>query len=55
MFDVLSNPNTEMVLEILKPKDIVLYGVSLDIRDAHIIKGLFREATLYICFQILFN
>jgi nicotinamidase/pyrazinamidase len=39
-FDVFSNPNVDTVLEVLDPSDIVLYGVALDVCDAHAIEGL---------------
>jgi nicotinamidase/pyrazinamidase len=39
-FDVFSNPNVEPVLEALDPDEVVLYGVALDVCDAHAIEGL---------------
>lgn len=41
-FDVFSNPNVPAVLEILHPTDIVVYGVALDVCDAHAIEGFLR-------------
>ncbi len=41
-FDVFSNPNVPAVLDILKPTDIVVYGVALDVCDAHAIEGFLR-------------
>lgn len=41
-FDVFSNPNTQAVLNILQPTDIVVYGVALDVCDAHAIEGFLR-------------
>ncbi len=38
-FDVFSNPNVPSVLDILQPTDIVVYGVALDVCDAHAIEG----------------
>ncbi len=38
-FDVFSNPNVLEFLEILRPADIVVYGVALDVCDAHAIEG----------------
>ena len=41
-FDVFSNPNVTAVLDILQPTDIVVYGVALDVCDAHAIEGFLR-------------
>ena len=41
-FDVFSNPNVLDVLELLKPTDIVVYGVALDVCDAYAIEGFLR-------------
>ncbi len=41
-FDVFSNPNVLGVLEFLKPTDIVVYGVALDVCDAHAIEGFLK-------------
>jgi nicotinamidase/pyrazinamidase len=38
--DVFSNPNVDRVLNVLKPAEIVLYGVALDYCDAYAIDGL---------------
>lgn len=40
VFDVFSNPNTETVVAALDPRDIVLYGVALDVCDRFAIEGL---------------
>ncbi|HEY3129563.1 MAG TPA: cysteine hydrolase family protein [Acidobacteriota bacterium] len=42
MFDVFSNPNTEPIVQHLDPEEIYLYGVALDVCDAHAIQGLLR-------------
>ncbi len=42
MFDVFSNPNTEPIVGHLDPEQIYLYGVALDVCDAHAIQGLLR-------------
>jgi nicotinamidase/pyrazinamidase len=39
-FDVFSNPNVDTVLDLLDPGEIVLYGVALDVCDAHAVEGL---------------
>jgi nicotinamidase/pyrazinamidase len=39
-FDVFSNPNVELVLDVLRPDDIVVYGVALDVCDRYAIEGL---------------
>ncbi len=41
-FDVFSNPNVPAVLDSLQPTDIVVYGVALDVCDAHAIEGFLR-------------
>ncbi len=41
-FDVFSNPNVPAVLDILQPTHIVVYGVALDVCDAHAIEGFLR-------------
>lgn len=42
-FDVFSNPNTDKVLETMKPAQIILYGVTLDICDAYAVEGLLER------------
>ena len=44
IFDVFSNPNTETIVNCLKPEEIYVYGVALDICDACVIEGLLRMA-----------
>jgi nicotinamidase/pyrazinamidase len=39
-FDVFSNPNVDTVLDVEDPREIVLYGVALDVCDAHAVEGL---------------
>ena len=41
-FDVFSNPNITEVLDFIRPTDIVIYGVALDVCDAHAIEGFLR-------------
>lgn len=41
-FDVFSNPNTTMVLDILRPERIIVYGVALDVCDKYAIEGFLR-------------
>lgn len=38
-FDVFTNPNTRVVLEWVNPKNIIVYGVALDVCDAYAIEG----------------
>lgn len=38
-FDVFTNPNVEPVLRLLAPGRIVVYGVALDVCDAHAVEG----------------
>jgi nicotinamidase/pyrazinamidase len=42
-FDVFSNPNVLPVLDVLDPRDIVLYGVALDVCDKYAIEGLLQH------------
>jgi nicotinamidase/pyrazinamidase len=39
-FDVFTNPNTERLLDLLAPDEVVLFGVATDICDDAAIKGL---------------
>ena len=39
-FDVFTNPNTDRVLELLDPQEIVLFGVATDVCNAAAIRGL---------------
>jgi nicotinamidase/pyrazinamidase len=39
-FDVFTNPNTDRVLELLDPQEIVLFGVATDVCDDAAIRGL---------------
>jgi nicotinamidase/pyrazinamidase len=39
-FDVFSNPNTERLLDLLDPDEIVLFGVATDVCDDAAIRGL---------------
>ena len=48
-FDVFSNPNVDPVVEALDPDEVVLFGVALDVCNAHAINGLLargRRVTL---------
>ncbi len=42
-FDVFSNPNVLAVLDYVHPTDIVVYGVALDVCDAHAIEGFLHR------------
>lgn len=42
-FDVFTNPNTRLLLDVLAPESIVLYGVALDVCNRYAIDGLLRE------------
>jgi nicotinamidase/pyrazinamidase len=39
-FDVFTNPNVKTVIDALAPRDIVLYGVALDVCNRYAIEGL---------------
>jgi nicotinamidase-related amidase len=42
-FDVFSNPNVLPVVDALAPRDIVLYGVALDVCDRYAIEGFLEH------------
>lgn len=42
-FDVFSNPNVLPVVDALGPRDIVLYGVALDVCDRYAIEGFLQH------------
>ncbi|MFQ6040341.1 MAG: cysteine hydrolase family protein [Candidatus Poribacteria bacterium] len=42
-FDVFSNPNVDTVLNIIKPEQIVVYGVALDVCNAYAIEGFLKR------------
>ncbi len=42
-FDVFSNANVLPVLDALDPKDVVLYGVALDVCDKYAVEGLLEH------------
>ncbi len=39
-FDVFTNPNTDRLLELLEPDEVVLFGVATDVCDDAAIRGL---------------
>ena len=49
-FDVFSNPNVDPVLDFINPKEIVVFGVALDVCDAYAIEGFLkrRKYKLYL-------
>lgn len=42
-FDVFTNPNTETLLEVWDPTEIVVYGVALDVCDKYAIEGFLQR------------
>jgi nicotinamidase/pyrazinamidase len=42
-FDVFSNQNVDSVLEIINPKEVVVFGVALDVCVAYAIEGFLRR------------
>ncbi|CUT02626.1 cysteine hydrolase family protein [Candidatus Kryptobacter tengchongensis] len=42
-FDVFSNPNVDPVLDLINPKEIVVFGVALDVCDAYAIEGFLKR------------
>jgi nicotinamidase/pyrazinamidase len=47
-FDVFTNPNTEVLLDIIKPEVIVVFGVALDVCDAHAIHGFLERGGIEV-------
>ncbi len=47
-FDVFTNRNVEPVLDMIRPDRIVLYGVALDVCNAHAINGFLERNTAAI-------
>jgi len=41
-FDVFSNPNVIPALEFIQPKEVVIYGVALDVCDAYAVEGFLK-------------
>src|SRR5438045_8633311 len=39
-FDVFSNPNTDAVIDAVKPRTVVLYGVATDVCNKYALEGL---------------
>jgi nicotinamidase/pyrazinamidase len=42
-FDVFANPNTERLLELLDPDEVILFGVATDVCNDAAIRGLLRR------------
>jgi len=42
-FDVFTNPNVEPVIEALRPRTIVLYGVATDVCDRYAVEGIVKR------------
>jgi nicotinamidase/pyrazinamidase len=42
-FDVFTNPNTDVLLDVLDPEEIVVFGVATDVCDDAAIRGLLRR------------
>ena len=47
-FDVFTNPNAAALLDALNPARILLYGVALDVCDAHAMEGLLKRGGIQI-------
>jgi nicotinamidase/pyrazinamidase len=47
-FDVFTNPNTETLLDIVMPEVIVVFGVALDVCDAHAIHGFLKRGNIEV-------
>jgi nicotinamidase/pyrazinamidase len=46
--DVFTNPNTTTLLEILKPRSFVVFGVALDLCVKHTIEGLLKTGGIHL-------
>lgn len=42
-FDVFTNPHTEVVLDALKPRTVVLYGVATDVCNRYAVEGMLER------------
>jgi nicotinamidase-related amidase len=42
-FDVFTNPNTDVLLDVLDPEEIVVFGVATDVCDDAAIRGFLRR------------
>ena len=42
-FDVFTNPNAEVVLDVLDPSEVILFGVATDVCDHMAVMGLLRR------------
>jgi nicotinamidase/pyrazinamidase len=42
-FDVFTNPNTDVLLDVLDPEEIVVFGVATDVCDAAAIRGFLQR------------
>lgn len=47
-FDVFSNSNVDYALEILKPEEVVVYGVCLDICNAYAVNGFLERGKFQV-------
>ncbi|MHC4425634.1 MAG: isochorismatase family protein [Planctomycetota bacterium] len=47
--DVFSNSNTDKLLELIKPKKVVVFGVALDFCVYYVVRGLTTFPTIKIC------
>lgn len=51
-FDVFTNPNTDTLLEVWDPAEIVVYGVALDVCDKYAIEGFIERGIPRIHFVV---
>jgi nicotinamidase/pyrazinamidase len=47
-FDVFTQPNTSLLLEILKPRRVVVYGVALDVCVYHAVRGFLSRGDIKV-------
>ena len=47
-FDVFTNPNTAPLLDALNPRRVLIYGVALDVCDAHAIEGMLARGGMQL-------
>lgn len=48
-FDVFSNPNTAKLLDLIKPKVVLIFGVALDVCVYQTIRGLLKRRDVCVC------
>ena len=47
--DVFDNPNTDKLVELIKPKRVIVFGVALDFCVYHVVRGLSKFSDIKLC------